>query len=120
MNIKIVNFEDRHWTRDRFILQFGPYGDTRLMIFANNLQEAIDVAIDWIGENEPGLLANDQRDEAFLEARSEGMTEDEAWDCAGEDLTIGGNCGDCILSHEWAIIAENPTREQINGLKIAS
>ena len=117
MKIKIANFGDRHWTRDRFILQFGPYGDVLLMVFADHLHDALDTAIDWIAENEPGLIANDQRDEAFAEAKADGKTEDEAWGLAHEDLTIGGNCSDCILSHEWAIVAESPTREQIKGLK---
>jgi hypothetical protein len=119
MKLKIANFDDRHWVRDRnrYILQFGAYGSVRLMVFANHLEEALDIAIDWLAENAPGLIANDQRDEAFAEAISEGKTEEEAWIYAEEDLTIGGNCGDCIISHEWAIVAENPTREQINSLK---
>jgi hypothetical protein len=111
-----INRDDRHWTKNRFILQFGAYGQTSLMVWADNLQEALDESIDWIAENEPGLLCNEQVEEAFKEALAEGKSEEEAWEISEQDTICGGNCGNRILSWEWGILAENPSKAQIKEI----
>ena len=113
--IEIVNPCDKSWTDSRFILHFGAYGETRLMVYADHLQDALDESIDWIAENAPGLLCDDEVNEAYQEAIDEGKTEDEAWEIAEQDTTCGGNCGNRILSWEWGILAENPSKEQIRS-----
>jgi hypothetical protein len=125
MKIIPINFSDRHWTSNRFILCFGAYGDTRLMVWANHLEDALDECVDWISENAPGLLCNDEVNESYREELgrliASGIDEDEAsreaWDMATQDVTTAGNAGDHILSYEWGIVAENPTREQIRELR---
>jgi hypothetical protein len=126
MKIIPINFSDRHWTSNRFILCFGAYGDTRLMVWANHLEDALDECVDWISENAPGLLCNEQVNEAYREWLDENAedpsdpSEDEqnsAYEYSLEDVTTAGNAGDHILSYEWGIVAENPTREQIKELR---
>ena len=112
-DITLVNPTDRDWTKHRYVLALGAYGWTKLMIWANSLEDALDEAIDWASDHAPGLLANDERDEAYREAIESGMPEEEAWDEAHTDLTIGGNCGDAIRSDEWHIVTEDPTRSEI-------
>lgn len=51
-----VNSHDKSWTRHRYILWFGAYGWTRLMVWANSVSDALDEAADWMEENAPGLL----------------------------------------------------------------
>jgi hypothetical protein len=126
MKIIPINFSDRHWTSGRFILCFGAYGDTRLMVWANHLEDALDECVDWISENAPGLLCNDMVNEEYArlvkEHTESGLDVEEGdevafWEEATQDVTTAGNAGDHILSYEWGIVAENPTREQINELR---
>ena len=112
-----VNSNDREWTRHRYILAFGAYGWTRLMIWANSLDDALDEAIDWLVDNAPGHICDEQVEEAYKEAIAEGKSEDEAMEIAEQDTTSGGNCGNRILSYEWFILVEDPTRAQILELQ---
>ena len=117
------------YPKSRFVLCFGAYGWTKLLVWADDLGDALDGAIDWIADNAPGLLCNDQVAEDYREAlarlteenaalpeeerRSEEDLESEAYDESTEDTTCGGNAGDHILSHEWCIMAEDPSREDL-------
>lgn len=112
-----MNGSARSWAWRRYILAFGPYGWTRLMVWANSLDDALDEAVDWLAENAPGLLANDQVREAFEEAKAEGLDDDAAHERATEDVTCAGNHGDYIPSHEWFILAEDPDRETVLRLQ---
>lgn len=112
-----VNSYDRDWTGHRYILSFGAYGDTLLMIWASSLDDALDEAIDWIVDNAPGLLADEAVSYAFTEALCAGHSEDEAHEISEVDTTVGGNCGHYLHSHEWGIVAEDPTRAQILALQ---
>ncbi len=111
--IEIVNPRDRDWTRHRYILCFGAYGWTKLMVWANSLDSALDEAVDWIVDNAPGLLADEQVAEEYARAIAEGMSEEEALEEAEVDTTCAGNCGNYILSHEWGVVVEDPTRAQV-------
>lgn len=116
-NINIVNPDDETWTRSRFIMQFGPYGDTLLMVWADHLQDALDESIDWLVEHEPGLLCDGEVANAYCDAIAEGHTRDDAYEISLQDVTIGGNCGNCIASHEWGVRAENPSRADILAIQ---
>ena len=111
--VRLVNPGDSDWTKHKFVLQFGAYGDVTLCAHANSLDDALDGCIDWIAEHMPGLLADDAVREAYAEAIAEGKSEDEARDFAETDVTIGGNCGHYLHSWEWGIVAEDPTREEL-------
>lgn len=119
--IILVNPENRDYTRYRgdkvrgncFVLCFGAYGWTRLMVWEDHLEDALDTAVDWIADNAPGLLCNDSVAEAYNEAIASGMTEEQAIEDAEIDVTRAGNAGDCISSSEWNISLENPSRSEL-------
>jgi hypothetical protein len=115
-NLTNINAGDRHWTRHRYVLWFGAYGDTRLLVHANSLDDALDEAIDWIVDHEPGLLADSAVEEEYQRLRAEGMDQHEAMETAEQDTTSGGNAGNRINSHEWGIVAEDPTDVQLRDL----
>lgn len=111
--IVFVNATDADWTCHRYVLCFGSYGGTRLCVWANSLDDALDECVDWIEENAPGLLCDERCEEEYKRCLAEGMSEEEAIEQAEEGITRAGNHGGAILSHEWGVVAENPTRAQI-------
>ena len=103
-----------------FVLQFGAYGWTRLALWGDSLEDCLDEAVDCIADNAPGLLCDDQVAEAYNEAYADAIANGIRPERAGilaqeeaeQDTTCAGNEGHYILSHEWAIVAEDPTAEQ--------
>jgi hypothetical protein len=87
--------------------------ETRLLVYARHLEDALDECVDWIAENAPGLLANDSVKEMYDEAIAEGKSEEEAIEYAEQDTTQAGNCGDYILSYEWGIVGEGLSPKEI-------
>ncbi len=112
-----INGSDAYWTRHRYVLAFGAYGWTRLLVWANSLDEALDECIDWLAEHAPGLLCDENVNEDYREALAEGCGESEAWERATADTVCGGNAGNHILSHEWFILAEDPDRQTIKSIE---
>lgn len=110
--VVLVNPIDRG-ADHRYIFALGAYGWTKVMIWADSLDSALDAAVDWCRDYAPGLLANEQRDEAYDDAVRSGLTHEEAWDAAHVNLTIAGNWGDTIRSDEWHIVAEDPSRSEV-------
>lgn len=108
-----INSNDASWTSHRYILWFGASGTTRLLVWANSLDDALDESIDWLVDNAPGHIVDDQVTEAYNEAIAEGKSEDRAYEIAEEDTTIGGNASNHILSYEWGIVAEDPSRARV-------
>lgn len=119
MKITSINPNDKTWTRQTFILSFGAYGNHHLYVHADHLEDALDECIDWIAENAPGLLMDEQVTEAYNAAIAEGKSEDEAREEAECDMTCGGNAGNYIASYEWSIYAENPTFSELRALVTA-
>jgi len=115
--INIVNGGDASFTSNRFVLWFGNVGSTYLMVWADHLDEAFDEAMDWIAENEPGYLCDEQVTESFLEAKAEGRSDDDAFEDSLIDVSTGGNSGNHVNSWEWGIALDNPSREQILELQ---
>ena len=109
--INIVNPGDRDWTKHRYVLQFGAYGWTVLLVWANSLDDALDESIDWIVDHAPGLLCDDEVQEEYERLIAEGKSEEEAQEEAEVDTTCGGNAGNRINSWDWAIVAEDPSRD---------
>lgn len=112
-----VNGTDRDWTRHRYILWFGAYGEIRLMVWANSLEDAFDEAVDWLAENAPGLLADEAVNDAYNRAIEDGASHEAAAKAAEMDMMIGGNCGHYVNSWEWGIVAEDPTRDEILAMQ---
>lgn len=111
-----INRADHSWTSHRYVLAFGAYGDTLLLVHANGLDDALDEAIDWLVEHAPGHIIDDQVNEAYREAIAEGKSEEAAIEIAEQDTTTGGNAGNHINSSEWTIVVEDPTREQLEEI----
>jgi hypothetical protein len=116
-SITIVNPSDRDWTRNAFVLAFGAYGWTRLLCYAQGIEDALDVAGEWIAEHAPGLLCNEQVQEEYDRAIAEGLSEEDAQERAEEDCTpIGDGSVGWVLSWEWSIVCENPSRAELFAL----
>jgi len=127
MKINIINPSEREFTKQRYILWFGAYSSTHCLVWANSLEDALDECVDWLAENAPGLLADEEVQEAYKReyeaAISEGLGEEEACERAIEESEIdtnhAGNCGHYLHSWEWGITSENPTRKEIKELQAA-
>ena len=127
--LNIANPGDRSWTNNTYVLCFGAYGWTHVLAYANSLDDALDECIDWLEDNEPGLiiaheeiseLINEQLAEVgrTIEEFNEAGTGGDAWASdvyynATADLTCGGNHGVYIASYEWGIVVENPSKTQL-------
>ena len=111
-----VNSSDRHFVRHRYVLWFGTTGTQYLLVWANNLEGAIDEAVDWLVDNSPGHIVDDLVAEEYRRAIAEGKDEETAMDEAESDCTIAGNRGNYILSYEWGIQFEDPSRADLLGI----
>ena len=133
--IVLVNPEDRsdHGS-NRWILGFGAYGDTLLSVWACGIEDAIEVAAAWLAEHAPGHVMADGCDEhtalvreACEHAGLAWPAPQDAWDdpryqaareSAETDLTYTES--GYLTSYEWTIVAESPTRadlEKIVGVR---
>lgn len=110
MTLIIVNPGERDWTRHRFILAFGAYADTSLMVWADSVDDALDECVDWIAEHAPGLLADEAVADEYQRGIAEGLDEEAAQDAATVDTTCAGNCGHYLHSWEWSVVSEDPSR----------
>jgi len=127
MKINIVNASEREFTKHRYILWFGAYASTHCLVWADNIDDALDECVDWLAENAPGLLADEEVQEAYKReyetAIEEGLDEEEAENKAREeseiDTTHAGSTGHYLHSWERGITAENPTRKELKKLKAA-
>lgn len=108
-----VNPTDRRWTRHRYVLALGAYGWTRVCVWANSLEDALDEAVDWATEHAPGFIYTDEVKEEYRRLVEGGMSEEEAADAAEADMICAGNAGDYVRSDEWHIVAEDPTRAEM-------
>lgn len=117
--IRVVNPSDRDWTRHRYVLWFGACGPTRLMVWANGLDSALELAGEWLAEHAPGhIMAHDSEElRALVRASAEDLgldlsrsvdAEYRAHDHATADLTYTE--AGYLTSWEWGIDLEDPTR----------
>lgn len=111
MTLTIIN--SRHSGEHRFILAFGAYGDTMLLVYADHLDDALVECVDWIAENAPGLLADDEVHEEYNRLVSEGASEEDAQEEASIDTTCAGNAGHYLNSWECTIVADENTRREV-------
>ena len=65
MKITAVNSSDRDWTKHRYLIGFGAYGWTVLMVWADSLDDAMDECADWCDIHAPGLLCDDEVKEEY-------------------------------------------------------
>jgi hypothetical protein len=123
-DVTLVNPGDRDsWTcTHAYVFHFGAYGDTHLMVWGDSLDSALDEAIDWLVDNAPGHIVDDQVQEEYEclceeygpllltdEVRERLQEESEA------DTTCGGNYGNRINSWEWSV-TEDPSPAELKEL----
>jgi hypothetical protein len=116
MSFHLVNPNDKSWTKSRYVIALGAYGWTRLLVWANSLDDALDESIDWACDNAKGLLCDNEVNEAYDLAIAEGHTEESAWEIATVDTTSGGNAGNRINSDHWHLLCENPDRATLKAI----
>jgi hypothetical protein len=120
--IYIANPGDRgYWPA--WVLAFGPYGDLYVLAYAKCLEDALDECVDWIADNAPGLLADDEVADEYRRVLTEHVaagadpTDErviEAAQAVAEiDTTIAGNYGHYLHSWQWQICLEDPTKEAL-------
>ena len=61
--VYMANPTDRSWTRHRYILWFGACGATRVMVWANDLESAMEEAAEWLKEHAPGHITEEWGEE---------------------------------------------------------
>lgn len=99
-----------------FRFSFGAYGETRVDVFAVHIEDAFEIAVEWLDDNAPGYLVNlgeAEWEEAAKElglpwAPADELDEDVAERIrahAETDLTIIGHTtlkhGQYLCSWEW-------------------
>lgn len=109
--VALANPTDADWTRHRYLFSLGAYGWTKVLVWANDGDAALEVLGEWCVEHAPGLLCNDEVQEEFERAKSEGLGEEEAWEQAEVD-TVRDNCGNYWHAWELSYVVD-PTRAQI-------
>lgn len=112
----IVNPNERHFTRSRFVLAFGAYGAFYCLVWANHVEDALDEAVDYLADHAPGLLADEAVRSEYDRLVGEGLASDEAMARSEVDTTCAGNSGHYLNSWEWGIALENPSRAQLKEL----
>ena len=114
--IHVANSSDRTWTRHRYLVSFGAYGGTHVLVYANGAEDASEIAINYVAERWPGLLADEEVAGAYKEARAEGLSEEDAQQQAEVDTVCASSDGIHYV-HSWEMsILEDPSREYLLSL----
>lgn len=114
-NVESGNERRRGYAYPQWILAFGAYGWTQVMVSARTLDDALETCADWIADHAPGLFCDEQVAEEYRAAIAEGLSEEAAQERAEQDTT-SVDCGHYLLSYEWTIVAENPDRATLKAL----
>lgn len=115
VNVESGNSKTR-WSRQKtFVLCFGAYGDTHIMTSADNLEDALENAADWLENHAPGIFCDEAVTEEYNRAIAEGLTEEAAQNLAEVDTTSVCSGNHYIASWEWGIVLEDPTRDQLKA-----
>lgn len=118
-SIVFVNPCDRDAYRrtHKYVLWVGQICSRYLVIWADSLDTATEHMCDWVVDNAPGLLCDDSMREEYERAIAAGESEESAMQAAEADVTVFGHSGyHGILSDEWGIAMEDPSRAQMLDL----
>lgn len=121
--ITAINSYAKGYTHNRYLIGLGAYGWTILLVYANNLEDAIEECADWCHDNAPGLFCDDQVAEEYNRciaaskmnadyAERADEYESEAYEQSTTD-TIACDGGHYFLSWEVHLISENPSRLEL-------
>lgn len=100
-----------------FLMFAGAYGDTHAWVWADHLEDAFEVFVEWLDDNAPGLLTELDESDLKNAAKDEGIAWQPHWpdwddrqfqkvvEAAEADLTVIGHTtlkhGTHIASYEW-------------------
>ncbi len=119
-----VNSNDKDWTRNRYVIALGAYGWTRLLVWANSLDDAIEECAEWCADNAPGLLCDSEVAEEYERALAAAKMDESLTDEQRQEIAWGESTVDTIVCdqghyfHSWEVhlMHENPTRDQLLDL----
>ncbi len=103
--VALANPSDASWTRHRYLFALGAYGWTRVLVWANDHESAIEELAEWCEEHAPGLFCDDAVQEEYNRAREEDAQEHAELDTIRSEDHY-------FLAWEVSVI-EDPTREQV-------
>lgn len=126
--VELVNPTDRDWTRHRYVMWFGACGATRLMVWANSLDDAIETAAEHLAEHAPGHVMSEWSEEhrelirevcaergVEFPAGFEALDDDEKYDiCEEAEADLTRTESGFLTSYEWGIDLEDPTRAELD------
>lgn len=130
MAIELINPGERYFARHRFVLWFGAYGLTYVLVYANGLDGAIEEAAEFLAEHAPGHVMREWSDEhkdlirevceergiAFPEG-FEALEDDDKWAiCETAEADLTRTESGFLTSYEWGIVAEDPDRAELLAL----
>lgn len=125
-SVVLVNPGERDWKLHRYVLAFGTCAPTYLMVWARSLEDGLEEAAEWLAEHAPGHIMEEYGEEhlALIREAAEELGVEfeklsdlddarrwEVQDAAEADLTRTES--GFLTSHEWSIVAEDPSREEL-------
>lgn len=108
-------FEDNSFVREGPLweLQFGAYGSTHVYVWADGVESAFEVAVEWLDDHAPGLLVMVNEEDYQRAAEELGKVWDpsdpdyEIIETAEADMTMIGHTtlkhGNAVASWEWYV-----------------
>lgn len=122
MEALALNRSDRSWCHHSYVLWFGAGSVTHLFVYANSLDGAVGIAADWLAENAPGCLADEEVQDEFKRLKGENqlnlpfLSDEQLWAQATVDTTEtdGAQGGHFLHSWEWGLVQEDPSTEWID------
>lgn len=101
--------------QSQFQFCFGAYGWTKVRVWADSLDDAFEIAVEWLDDNAPGHLIDLTQDDYNEAAKDLGLDpasedediQNEIRETAEADLTHIGhttlNHGQFLTSYEWTV-----------------
>jgi hypothetical protein len=126
--VTLINPQDAGFYRHKYVISFGAYGSTHLMVYASDLCSAFEECAEYLATHAPGHITplfGDEMDELLRDACDdagidfadfETLEDEKKWelqDAATRDLmyTESGY----IVSYECTVSLEDPSREHLEA-----
>lgn len=128
-SVVLVNTWDQSWTRHRYVLSFGAYGSTNLMVWANDLDSAIEESAEYLAKHAPGHVMREWSDEhkdlvkEVCEERGvqwpegfEALEDEQKGEiCEQAEADLTHTESGFLTSYEWGISLEDPSRAELDA-----
>ncbi len=105
--IPVANPDNLSWAKGAFLFSFGAYGDTKVIVLENTLDDALETAGEWLAENAPGIFIEPDYESSAQELYGKPVDEcdpdeqEKIWEHAETDLTYTESGH--IASWEWGV-----------------